>query len=279
MNLYNNTTVYNYRHYYFFQKMILESKEARYLYLQHFFPGYRITDTRITNKEEYFTFKDGLEFLATIEMEHQKVSEETYPFKNVIEVLDDDTVIFVNCVAANEIVDIYKKECGNNKLLVNFYIKPDCFAYNDAIQSKITEIINMLDNVYIEPETIIDDFYQLDYLIRNDKPIKGIKPSKVVKQVIDLHENFINSEEIQWAKKYDQKIIKAPIFLKKDQKFYYYCKMDLIQSIRTIILKLGYEEDTEWLEECKLYQLERILDFDYQYQKPTYQQIKEIIQI
>lgn len=280
MNLYNNTTVYNYRHYYFFQKMILENKEARYLYLQHFFPGYIITDTKIINEEEYSIFKDGAEFLATIEMEYQKESEIKYPFKNVIETLDEnDNVLFVNCITANEIVDIYQEEGDDNKLLVNFYTKPDCFAYNNAIQSRITDILNILDNAYVEPEIIVDDFYQLDYLIRNDKPIKGIKPSKVVKQVIALHESFIHGTEIQWAKKYDQRIIKAPIFLKKDQKIYHYCKMNLIDSIKTIISKLGYEEDTEWLSKCKLYQLERILDFDYKYQKPTYHQIKEILQI
>lgn len=239
MYLYKETNVKSYRHPCFFQKMLIECNRARLLYLQE---KYReeVIDSYVSNKDDYKNFAKGQSYSAYM-------------------------------------VAITK----NGESLVYYAINyiNDFLYYFFSIRMEFRKIFAILKSQYIEDNSIgTDDFSQLRYLITHDQPMPDIEPCEVVKEVMQLHDQYVASDEIGIAYLYDKYIRTDSVIHECINGISQDCIDILKQGTKDIIKKLGYhDEDLTWIEECYEYQLLRLFDFQWKEHIPSYEDIKSVL--
>lgn len=250
MDLYKKIDVKDYMHFCFFQKMLIESQQARFLYLNyHLKEDFlrlsetdEVIDCYISNPDDFHILKDGHEYVACI-------------------------------------VPLTKD--GELKRSLSIIVPYDMEYYVDSIITQMRYTFHL-----IEGKTNIDDssystpteFEQLLYLLTYNHPMKDIEPCGVVREVMEIHERYINSDDIQIAYQYEEYLEKSERYHQSIARMAKDSHYLLVEGIQTIFELLEYNEDLSWLKECSCQQLERIFDFNWKTDKPSYHEIKKSLQ-
>lgn len=239
MNLYKETAVESFGHECFFQKMLICCDKARLVFAQKE-NGKEIIDTYVTNPDDFKLYETQAEYLARIKL---ITKDGELPYE----------------VALTTTLDLVR--------------------FEGEIHNKFVDIRHILDGELPErPKYDKDSEYeQLTYLMTYDKPMEDVEPCEAVKEVLELHEEYLKSDDIRLAYLYEEKIkkdFKAQIIL---QSGFIRCKEILKLEIKDLMEKLGYQVELDWLNDCSIEQLQRIFDFDWTNDRPNYQRIKDVL--
>lgn len=243
MNLYKQIHIENYSHICFVQKMIIECPQARLRLMQDLY-GQNIIDTQVVNPEDFINFAKDNDYIAEIKPFYKDgESEKTY-----------------SIIPANDIV-----------------------FYYEGIRVQLENILDILKNTQkvsppVSSQNDTSELGQLKYLLTHDEPMPHIEPCAIVKEVMDCHERYLSSHDIQIAYLYEKNASADPVYFQYMYTIQQSGHETFQNGIITILRKLGYkDEDLSWLDECYEYQLLRFFDFDWEHDRPTYQCIKETL--
>lgn len=239
MNLYKKTAVESFGHECFFQKILICCDKARLVFVQNE-NGKEIIDSYVTNPDDFKLYETQAEYLAYIKL---ITKDGELPYQ----------------VALTTTLDLVKFEAD--------------------IHNKFVDIRYILDGKLPERKAYDKDseYEQLMYLMTFDKTMEDVDPCDAVKEVLELHEEYLKSDDIRLAYLYEEKIkndFRAQITL---QAGFIRCKEILKLEIKDLMKKLGYQVELDWLNDCSIEQLQRIFDFDWINDKPNYQQIKDVL--
>lgn len=241
MNLYKETAVESYGHECFFQKMLICCDKARLVFAQKH-NGKEIIDTYVTNPDDFKMYETHAEYLAHIKL---ITKDGELPYE----------------VALTTPLDLARFEVD--------------------IHNKFVDIHYILDGKLPKQKTYDkkSDYEQLIYLMTYDRPMEDVEPCEAVKEVMELHEEYLKSDDIRLGYLYEEKIrndVQAQITI---QSGFIRCKELLKLEMKDLMKKLGYQVELDWLKDCSIEQLQRIFDFDWLNDKPSFQRIKDVLTI
>lgn len=238
MNLYKETPVESYGHECFFQKMLICCDKTRLIFVQNQLGNSDVIDTYVTNPDDFKDYETKPEYLAHIKL----ITEDgERPYE----------------IALTTPIDLQHFEVDIHNSFVDIYRLVD-----GKMPRKIT---------YDKDS----DYEQLKYLITYDKPMADVEPCEAVKEVLKFHEEYLKSDDIRLAYIYEEKIKKDDQTQIIVQTGFAKCREILKSEIRALMKKLGYNVELKWLNDCSLEQLQRIFDFDWLHETPSFQQIKD----
>lgn len=242
MNLYKETAVESYRHECFFQKMLISCDKARLIFVQNQSGNEDVIDTYVTNPDDFHLYETQAEYLAHIKL---MTKDGKRPYE----------------IAMTTPIDLQR--------------------YEVDIHNKFVDIRKILDGEL--PRQIKFDknseYDQLIYLMEYDRPMGDVEPCEAVKEVMECHEKYLKSEDIQLAYLYEEKIKRDDNAQMIKRVGFARCREIMKMEIKDLIKELGYNVEFDWLQNCSLEQLQRIYDFDWMNDVPSFQRIKDVLTI
>lgn len=215
MNLYKETPVESYGHECFFQKMLICCNKARLIFVQNQRGNEDVIDTYVTNPDDFHFYETQAEYLAHIKL------------------ITND---------------------GERSYEIALTTPVDLQRYEVDIHNKFVDIRKMLDGEL--PRQIKYDkrseYEQLTYLMEYDQPMDGVEPCEAVKEVIECHEKYLKSEDIQLAYLYEEKIKKDDNAQMIIQVGWARCREIFKMEIKRLMKELGYNVKLDWLNNCTI---------------------------
>lgn len=285
-----------YRYDYFFHYLLINNKNLRLFLCRYISQDNSIVYTTVENGETYHSSYDGKKLIMDIVVKDNKGRYYNFEMQNN-PIEEEDQIRFMRY--GERLVDIQEKK---GKQLQN--IKPvyQLILYTgreieglkryrhdirkadeqenrsfkgDRVKTIILQIEKMKEEYEMERELGVME--QLNYLFYYNEVHRFSEMNEIVREVVKMHEEFIESEDFIRAYEIERErsLIAAKMQRAKDNGISQGKHEEKIINAKKLIQIFYNVEETQWIEKCKDEQLDKIYNIINQV---DYEEFKKLMQ-
>ncbi|MEG0685499.1 MAG: PD-(D/E)XK nuclease family transposase [Coprobacillus sp.] len=292
-----------YSHDAFFHYLMIRNDEIRLLFCQHLLPDKTLVSTTIYHGERYPSYLKNKKFILDILAKDDQGN--IYNIEMQKRGIHKSDIIRFQCYGARILAETPKKgsvgydkledvyqliiNAGTNIEGMEFY--EECYVMTGE-KYKRTLPYAKLYSTYIQLQYInervdevggiknLDTFDQIMYLFAKGELNGIIEPDNLVKEVINMHESFLCSDEAFFAYNAEREELLIESYIheswsggieegeKQGREAGEICGMR--KMLQQLVLKKYHVDKNEWINECDIQQLNKAIDFivcDLEYEK------------